>query len=616
MAFENGLNAGIILQGADTTHPIQPQNFSDISQQAAQTNLANASAGQATAATGLTQAQTGLVGSQAQGQNLTNLQTSMGLVNAQAMGQAYRKLATGTSGPTTPTGSPSGVSAPTPQPPVPNTAGSAPPASDSGTTGGASGAPSADGSQAPTSPASDSGTTSGASGAPSSGSSNTAPLPPGQRVPNPDGMVADPMTSWWKDAKTGVAIPHSTGPDYAPDGRVNMYSAANINKVFDDAIQTAATNGGNVASLIAAKQTALTNAQEFDEKNGKIQQQTVDIANGKKDLEVKQNALNKSLNDETASNAYKIVTSTDPITMGTTLMAQQPKFWASLGFTQGSDFAKTLPDGTPNPKFALLLQASKTAPQVTTLLGNTKTVAETGAANAAAGASNASAAQTRQTTALTGAKAVVEAAPEVGAIGTNLDKNVQAIGILKNLQQGGQQGGKVFSVLGDLDNLTGNNPQYALLKDYVASGQVQQMLSNLGKSGQLSQSMIDTYSGQLLNKSMPLSTLQTLMEQTGKLLGTQYAAAKEYAGNVATSVGPTISTGTARAAQTAPVPTATQPPPTDAKGVAAPHQFSGTSGASAPAPSYKIGSVITGADGKRYVVTGVGANGQPTGRLF
>lgn len=477
--FENGLEA-IGMPASDlssTTHPTLQQPMTEQLQD-------NAQLGQTTAQTGLINANTGLVGEQATGANIANQVSRMGLANAQALGQSYQHLAQ---------------------------------------QGQASGQ------QTPSTPSIMSGQ--GQNGQPVTSTNDQST--PGQTPVLPSGVQpgwkVDKNADWYVD-ENGAPVSHMTGPAYSPSGRPNLYNEDNINKMYDSAIQLAGQNGGNPATLIAAKQEALKNAQAFDKTNADIQKAQSDAAET-------QQKLKDLVTAHAGDAAYQILHSPNPHETIATLMAQQPRLIGSLLQGAGAQSPDDLVDPTTNqitPKFAQLL----TPLAAQSNLAKTQSEIETQAANrrsldAGVPLKKAEAEGRVFTNINDASKAVADATSDLIAKNQALTKTQEALKLAQEFY-----GSHPTATLNDLKTYFGMKPEWAEYKALIAPEGLATVKEAVGRDSRLNQTEVRAILPSQINPTTPARAAINLLSLQAKGQQLDYAAAQSSATNVKKAASP------------------------------------------------------------------------------
>lgn len=513
--FENGLNPGVILSGTATTNPTLPVPMNT-------QLLQNAQAGQAQQAGYLDAANVGLTQAETQKTDIGNQLARMGLINAQALGRSYQKLYNDNPNHQTPQNN----TPPAPQGGGDNTPDAQTfPVGPNGPVAGSSPAPSLNistpgqpGYNNPPGPGMSTGNNPAATPKP-------APAPIDAKTGKPlSGLTADAQSDWWMDAD-GKRVDHLTGPAYSPNGRPNLYSEANINRMYDTAIADAAQNGGNPSALITAKQEALKNAQDFDKT-------AADILKAKEEADkARQEYLDKA-SAHVGDSAYKIWKSTTPAETIQTEISQQPDLLRRLGITDasqllGSDgqltqeaIAKLAPlavnSGQAKDRSTIDLQAAQRAQDE---MQSKKTAQETLAGYQKQGKEAADAFNDAQTNVT---------ASQIAAA-----KSDRAVQLAAKVPNGL---GSIGATWNDIQNKLGNDPQWAELKAYLAKENVGAMMDSLRGGNRLTGAEYAQMKDQLANGKMPAETLQRLLSYSNDAAHAQVQQASQYRDNIKAAV--------------------------------------------------------------------------------
>jgi len=492
MAFENGLNAGIILQGTPTTHPVLPQNLSDQLQANQQLGLTNAQ-------TGLVQANTGLVGAQQQGAELQNQINSIQLQQRQAsmkiaqeMAQEYGKPAAGSVSPGV--GNPQGSSGSVSpgeglQPSVP--AGSMPPVTpgpSQSTTNAELGG--SQGSNIPNSSSGTSGTTD------STGHASSANY-------NNQDFMGDYFN---RLATSGAFTPQeifAMRKDYSNANSGMVKAAADADKSVAEANAAKATN-------TAASSKAAAAIQEY------IGQAGLPIA---KALQANNMATVNALVPQFAAHMgdLAVAGASAQLPPGQVLSPQQEQQLRQQAFNQWGN------TNDPSVQHRLLaITGASTAGQE--LAKTNSTLALQGAETGLAGANTSN---VRQKTGLEAAGSVADIQADVAAKQNALNKTQTAMQLAQNYL-----GGHPNATLNDIQVWLGGNPQYAEYKALLAPSNLNSIKESLG-SNKLNQNEYQQIAPTQINTAMPAAAVVNLLGFNQKVQAQQLQASQLQAQNIA-----------------------------------------------------------------------------------
>jgi len=537
MAFENGLNPGIILQGTPTTHPVLPQTFSDQLQ-------ANAQLGQTTAQTGYLQANTGLVGAQTQNAELQNQVNSIQLQQRQAAMKIAQEMATQYKGgqPTSTGGNGNSQGAVSPGEGLQT---SVPPGSMPVSTPG---------------PSQSTATALLGGGQQGSNAAATAPAPAATPTPT---TPADMATTTPPSNNNHATDANYNNLDYMNDyfnrlsgsGAYTPQEIFAMRKDFSNAnsgmVKAAADADKSVAEANAAKEAntsaATKAAKDIQEYIG---QAGLPIA---KALQAGNTATVNALVPQFASHMgdLAVTGAASQLPPGQVLTPQQEQQIRTTSFNQWGN--------TNDPAVVQRLKAITAASTAGQELQKTNSTlalqsAETSLAGANTNLSNANTSNVKQKTGLEATAQLADTQADIAAKQNMLNKTNTAIQLAQQFS-----GGKVNATLNDFQNWLGNNPEYAEYKALLAPENLSAIKSSLAGS-KLNQSEYQAIAPTQVNAAMPTSAVINLLKLNQAVQSQQLNASQLQAGNIAKVTSgsvPYLNTSGATNAATAPPPSQT-----------------------------------------------------------